>query len=83
MEIFKDYVYLGRTATDYINLIENIKRRQSRENTRAYRFCYSSHTWENKKKNIRCSAIKLRIKSYGIKYQQPMVSIVSVITISP
>jgi hypothetical protein len=25
MEIFKDYVYLGRTATDYINLIEALK----------------------------------------------------------
>jgi hypothetical protein len=30
------------------------------------------------KKSIRQLAIKLRIKSYGIKYQQPMVSIVSV-----
>jgi hypothetical protein len=26
MEIFKDYVYLGRTATDYINLIEALKK---------------------------------------------------------
>jgi hypothetical protein len=43
MEIFKDYVYLGRTATDYINLIEKHKRRQSRENTRAYRFCDRSY----------------------------------------
>jgi hypothetical protein len=31
MEIFKDYVYLGRTATDYINLIEKALKEDSPE----------------------------------------------------
>jgi hypothetical protein len=51
MEIFKDYVYLGRTATDYINLIEKHKRRQSRENTERIDFA-TGHTWENNVQEI-------------------------------
>jgi hypothetical protein len=29
METFKDYIYLGRTATDYINLIEKALKEDS------------------------------------------------------
>jgi hypothetical protein len=51
MEIFKDYVYLGRTATDYINLIESIKE-DSPEKTQERIDFATGHTWENNVQEI-------------------------------
>jgi hypothetical protein len=45
MEIFKDYVYLGRTATDYINL-EALKKTVQRNTKERIDFA-TGHTWEN------------------------------------
>lgn len=47
MEIFKDYVYLGETVTDYIKLIEKaLKENTERKEHDRITFAHG-HTWEN------------------------------------
>jgi len=52
MEIFKDYVYLGETATDYIQLIEKALKENSREKQQERIVFAQGHTWENNVKQI-------------------------------
>lgn len=52
MEIFKDYVYLGKTATDYIQLIEKALEENSPEKEQARITFAQGHTWENNVKEI-------------------------------
>jgi glycosyltransferase involved in cell wall biosynthesis len=47
MEIFKDYVYLGETATDYIQLIERALKENSPEKQQERIVFAQGHTWEN------------------------------------
>ena len=47
MEIFKDYVYLGETATDYIQLIEQALKENSPEKQQERIVFAQGHTWEN------------------------------------
>ncbi len=47
MEIFKDYVYLGETATDYIQLIEQALKENSPEKEQERIVFAQGHTWEN------------------------------------
>ena len=52
MEIFKDYVYLGETATDYIQLIKKALKENSREKQQERIVFAQGHTWENNVKQI-------------------------------
>jgi len=52
MEIFKDYVYLGETATDYIQLIEQALKENSPEKQQERIVFAQGHTWENNVKQI-------------------------------
>lgn len=52
MEIFKDYVYLGETATDYIELIERALKENSKEKQRERIIFAQGHTWENNVEEI-------------------------------
>jgi glycosyltransferase involved in cell wall biosynthesis len=52
MEIFKDYVYLGQTATDYINLIEKALKENSLEKQQQRIDFAKGHTWENNVQEI-------------------------------
>jgi glycosyltransferase involved in cell wall biosynthesis len=52
MEIFKDYVYLGKTATDYINLIEKALKENSPEKQQQRIDFAKGHTWENNVQEI-------------------------------
>jgi glycosyltransferase involved in cell wall biosynthesis len=52
MEIFKNYVYLGQTATDYINLIEKALKEDSPEKTQERIDFAKGHTWENNVQEI-------------------------------
>jgi teichuronic acid biosynthesis glycosyltransferase TuaH len=47
MEIFKDHVYLGETATDYIQLIEKALKENSPEKEQERIVFAQGHTWEN------------------------------------
>lgn len=47
MEIFKDHVYLGETATDYINLIEKALEENSTVKQQERIVFAQGHTWEN------------------------------------
>ncbi len=47
MEIFKDHVYLGETAADYIQLIEKALKENSEEKERQRMEFAQGHTWEN------------------------------------
>jgi teichuronic acid biosynthesis glycosyltransferase TuaH len=52
MEIFKDHVYLGETATDYIELIDKALKENNTEK-QAERITFAQgHTWENNVKEI-------------------------------
>lgn len=52
MEIFKDHVYLGETATDYIALIEKSLKENSPEKEQERIIFAQGHTWENNVKEI-------------------------------
>lgn len=52
MEIFKDYVYLGQTATDYINLIDKALKENSPEKQQERIDFAKGHTWENNVQEI-------------------------------
>jgi glycosyltransferase involved in cell wall biosynthesis len=52
MEIFKDYVYLGQTALDYINLIEKALKENSPEKQQQRINFAKGHTWENNVQEI-------------------------------
>lgn len=52
MEIFKDFVYLGKTATDYIQLIEKALEENSPDKEQARITFAQGHTWENNVKEI-------------------------------
>jgi glycosyltransferase involved in cell wall biosynthesis len=52
MEIFKDYVYLGETATDYIQLIEKALKENSPEKEQDRIAFAQGHTWENNAEEI-------------------------------
>lgn len=47
MEIFKDHVYLGKTSEDYINLIEEALKENSKEKQEERVVFAQGHTWEN------------------------------------
>ncbi|MFS4416475.1 glycosyltransferase [Maribacter sp. 2307ULW6-5] len=47
MEIFKDHVYLGETATDYIQLIERALEENSEDREQRRMAFAQGHTWEN------------------------------------
>jgi teichuronic acid biosynthesis glycosyltransferase TuaH len=52
MEIFKDFVYLGQTALDYINLIEKALKENSPEKQQQRINFAKGHTWENNVQEI-------------------------------
>jgi glycosyltransferase involved in cell wall biosynthesis len=52
MEIFKDYVYLGKTAADYIQLIEKALKENSPEKEQERIAFAQGHTWENNVEEI-------------------------------
>lgn len=52
MEIFKDYVYLGQTATEYINLIDKALKENSPEKQQERIDFAKGHTWENNVQEI-------------------------------
>jgi len=47
MDYFKDHTYLGKTTSDYIQLIEKALAEDSKEKQEARRLFATSHTWEN------------------------------------
>jgi glycosyltransferase involved in cell wall biosynthesis len=52
MEIFKDHVYLGKTATDYIHLINKALKENSPEKEQDRIAFAQGHTWENNLEEI-------------------------------
>lgn len=64
MEIFKNHVYLGETALEYINLIQIALQEDSPQKQQERIVFAQSHTWESNVLEI-YKAIKLSIKSYG------------------
>ncbi|MGK0446486.1 MAG: glycosyltransferase involved in cell wall biosynthesis [Polaribacter sp.] len=60
MEIFKDHVYLGETADDYIQLIEKILTDDSEKEQQGRIAFAQSHTWENNVNEIGKAILQLK-----------------------